>query len=276
MTPGTLDSDEVPRKTSQWRGKARLATILMLAVVALGGCATAQRPDPLEPMNRKIFAFNEGVDKAVVKPVATAYKTVLPDVVRTGVTNFFSNLSDPWSAANLLLQGRVKDGLSDLGRFGTNTVVGVLGFVDVATRWGMPRHGEDFGQTLGAWGVGSGAYLVLPLLGPSTLRDSAALPVDFMAAPQGHVSDVPVRNSLMVVERVNQRANLLQAGQLLDDLAFDRYLFLRDAYLQRRSGLVHDADPPFDPSRGRPELPKPAKDPENTGPRALAPAQGEP
>jgi len=130
MTPGTLDSDEVPRQTSRRPGKARLATTLTLAAVALGGCATAQRPDPLEPMNRKVFAFNEGLDKALVKPVATAYKTVLPDVVRTGATNFFSNLSDPWSAVNLLLQGRIKDGLSDLGRFGTNTVVGVLGFVD--------------------------------------------------------------------------------------------------------------------------------------------------
>jgi len=222
--------------------KPHLAALLCVST-ALGGCATAQRPDPLEPMNRKIFGFNEVVDDNLLKPVATAYRKVVPSPVRTGVTNFFSNLADPWSAANLFLQGRVKDGLSDVGRFGANTVAGGLGFFDVATGWGLPRHGEDFGQTLGVWGVDSGAYLVLPLLGPSTTRDTASLPIDFMARPQGQIGDAGVANGLTVLELVNRRANLLQAGQLLDDIALDKYTFMRDTFLQRRQSLVNDANP---------------------------------
>jgi len=222
--------------------KPHLAALLCVST-ALGGCATAQRPDPLEPMNRKIFGFNEVVDDNVLKPVATAYQKVVPSPVRTGVTNFFYNLGDPWSAANLLMQGRVKDGLSDVGRFGVNTVAGILGFFDVATGWGLPRHGEDFGQTLGVWGVDSGAYLVLPLLGPSTARDTASLPIDFMARPQGQIGDAGVANGLTLLEFVDRRANLLQAGQLLDDIALDKYTFMRDAFLQRRRSLVNDANP---------------------------------
>lgn len=230
----------------------RLAALLLVAA-AVGGCATAQRHDPLEPMNRQVFAFNESVDAHVLEPVATAYQKVVPDPVRHSVSNFFSNVMDPWSALNLLMQGRVKEGLSDLGRFGTNTVVGVLGLFDPATGWGMPRHGEDFGQTLGAWGVGPGAYIVWPLFGPSTLRDSAGLPLDLLAAPHGHLGRVSLRNSLRLLDLVNLRANFLKAGQLLDDIALDKYTFLRDAYLQRRRSLVHDADPAFDTTPGAPE-----------------------
>lgn len=144
----------------------RPIALVLLATMLVSGCATVQRPNPLEPMNRKIFAFNEDVDKVILKPAATAYQAVVQSVVRTGVTNFFSNISDPWSAVNLILQGRVTEGLSDIARFGTNTVVGVLGLVDFASDWGLPHHGEDFGQTLGVWGVPTGAYLVLPLPGP--------------------------------------------------------------------------------------------------------------
>jgi phospholipid-binding lipoprotein MlaA len=220
----------------------RRVALLALSTTLIAGCATAQRPDPIEPFNRKIFAFNEGLDKVVLKPVATAYKAVLPSPVQTGVTNFFSNLGDPWSALNLMLQGRVKEGLSDVARFGTNTVVGCLGFVDFASGWGMPRHGQDFGQTLGAWGVGTGAYLVLPVLGPSDLRDTAALPIDSLGRAQTYVHDVPLRNSLTVLQAVNKRANLLQAEKLLDEVSFDKYTFLRDAYLQRRRGDAHKGD----------------------------------
>ncbi len=141
----------------------RLPALLIVSGVLLSGCATPQNPDPIESVNRKTFALNEGIDKVVLKPVATVYKTVVPTPVRGGVTNFFSNLGDPWSGANLLLQGRFKDGMSDFARFGTNTTVGLLGFMDVATGWGMPRHGDGFSDTLGVWGVGGGAYLVLPL-----------------------------------------------------------------------------------------------------------------
>ncbi len=236
------------------RPAQRLVTLVALLPTLITGCATAQRPDPLEPFNRKVFAFNEGLDKAVLKPVATAYKAVLPSPVQTGVSNFFSNLGDPWSAVNLMLQGRVKEGLSDVARFGTNTVAGCLGFVDFASGWGMPHHGEDFGRTLGAWGVGTGAYLVLPVLGPSDLRDTAALPVDSLGRAQAYVHDVPLRNSLTVLQAVNKRADLLQAEKLLDEVSFDKYTFLRDAYLQRRRGDAHNGDRAFEtPAHDNPD-----------------------
>jgi phospholipid-binding lipoprotein MlaA len=220
----------------------RLVTLLALSTTLMTGCATVQRPDPLEPVNRKVFAFNEGLDRVVLKPVATAYKAVLPSPVQTGVTNFFSNLGDPWSALNLMLQGRVKEGLSDVARFGTNTVAGCLGVLDLASGWGMSHHGEDFGKTLGAWGVGTGAFLMLPVLGPSDLRDAAALPIDSLGRPQTYVRNVPVRNSLTVLQAVNKRADLLQADKLLDEVSFDKYSFLRDAYLQRRRGGARKDD----------------------------------
>jgi phospholipid-binding lipoprotein MlaA len=240
--------------TTLVRPRGLFALVLVLAMSA-GGCATIERPDPLEPMNRKVFAFNEGVDKVVLKPVAKAYQAVVPSPIRTGVSNFFSNIKDPWSAVNLMLQGRVKEGFSDVGRFATNTVVGVLGFVDVATGWGMPRHGKDFGQTLGVWGVDTGAYLVLPLLGPSDLRDTAALPLDALGHGQTLIHDVPVRNSLTVLQALDKRAGLLQAGDLLDDIALDKYLFMRDAFLQRRRSLVHDADPALETAPDKPAGP---------------------
>jgi phospholipid-binding lipoprotein MlaA len=223
----------------------QIRAFISLAVITafgLGGCATAQNPDPLEPVNRKIFSFNEGLDKVVLKPVATAYKTVLPQPVRNGVSNFFSNVTDPWSAVNLLLQGRVRDSISDFGRFATNSTVGVLGFMDVATDLGMPRHHEDFGRTLGHWGVEPGAYLVLPLLGPSDLRDTAALPVDHFGQLEYYVDNIRVRNSLLAVRIVSARANLLQAGALFDEMALDKYTFLRDFYLQRRRSQIEGTE----------------------------------
>lgn len=222
----------------------RLLLGLLLVAAGLAGCATAQRPDPLEPWNRKVFAFNEGLDHAVLKPTATAYQKVVPGPVRTAATNFFNNISDLWSATNLFLQGRVTDGLSDVMRFGSNTVFGILGLADVASEMGMERHNEDFGQTLGHWGVGPGAYIVWPLLGPSTVRDSLALPIEQQVVPETFVSTVRMRNSLSVVRLVNTRANLLQAGNMLDGIALDKYTFIRDAYLQRRRSLVYDGDPP--------------------------------
>jgi phospholipid-binding lipoprotein MlaA len=222
----------------------RLLLGLLLVVAGLTGCATAQRPDPLEPWNRKVFAFNEGLDNAVLKPTATAYQKVVPRPVRTATTNFFNNIYDLWSATNLFLQGRITDGLSDVMRFGSNTVFGVLGLADVASEMGMERHNEDFGQTLGRWGVSPGAYIVWPVIGSSTVRDSVALPIELQITPESLVSPVRASNALMGLRVINTRANLLQAGNVLDGIALDKYTFMRDAYLQRRRSLVYDGDPP--------------------------------
>ena len=213
----------------------RLLLGLLLVAAGLTGCATPQRPDPLEPWNRKVFAFNEGLDNAVLKPTATAYQKVVPRPVRTATTNFFNNIYDLWSATNLFLQGRVTDGLSDVMRFGSNTVFGLLGLADVASEMGMERHNEDFGQTLGRWGVGPGAYIVWPVIGSSTVRDSVALPIELQITPETLVSPVRASNALMGLRVINTRANLLQAGNVLDGIALDKYTFMRDAYLQHRN-----------------------------------------
>lgn len=223
----------------------RVGGALGLALV-LGACATPQRPDPLEPWNRKVYAFNDAVDVAVLRPVATVYRDRVPEPVRTATTHFFANIQDAWSAVNLVLQGRPADGLSDVLRFGTNTVFGVLGLFDVATPLGLERHGEDFGQTLGKWGVGPGAYIVWPILGPSSLRDSVGLPLEMQLTPETWVSPEALRYSLTGVRVVNTRANLLQASRLLGDVALDPYVSVRDFYLQRRRSLVYDGNPPDD------------------------------
>lgn len=232
-------------------GVARLAVMACLALsamLALGGCATAQRPDPLEPLNRKIFAFNDAVDGAVLKPVATAYVNVVPSPVRTAVGNFFNNLKDGWSAINLMLQGRFFDGLNDTMRVATNTLFGVFGFVDVASMGGLERHDEDLGQTLGKWGVGPGAYLVLPFLGPSTLRDSLNLPAEFRFTPERHLGlEESTRYTLSGIKVIDTRASVLGASKLLDEVAIDRYAFLRNAYLQSRRSKVYDGNPPEEP-----------------------------
>lgn len=210
------------------------------AAFLLSGCATTHNPDPLESINRATFAFNEGLDRVALKPVATAYRAAVPAPVRTGVAHFFANLGDPWSGVNLILQGRLKEGLSDFARFGTNTTVGLFGVLDVASGWGLPRHDSGFSDTLGAWGVGGGAYLVPPVLGPSDLRGAAALPVNSVASLTGQVSDVGVRNTMMAVGLIERRAGLLDVTRLIDEAALDKYLFVRDAYLQRRA--QRDAD----------------------------------
>lgn len=221
----------------------RAATGLAVAC-CLAACATPQRPDPLEPVNRKVFAFNDTIDRTVLKPVATAYRDNVPQPVRTGVTNFFGNVKDVWSAFNQFLQGKPGDGFSDLMRFGTNTVFGLFGLFDVASDLGMPKHREDLGQTLGRWGLGPGAYLVLPFFGPSSVRDVTDLPFDLQASPTTFVDRIPVRNTMTAGNVVNARANLLQASSLMDDIALDKYVFLRDAYLQRRRSAVYDGNPP--------------------------------
>ncbi len=222
----------------------------VVAVLSLGmlltACATAQRPDPLEPMNRSVFAFNEAVDVAVIKPVATVWHDLLPQPLRRGISNFFGNFGDLWSATNLVLQGRLGDGVSDLGRFGTNTVFGVLGFFDIASELGLEKHGEDLGQTLGVWGVPQGAYIIWPLLGPSTLRDSLDIPGSIAFSPATLVTPTSASLGVTSVRFFNLRAELLQATNLLDTIALDKYSFTRDAYLQRRRSLVFNGNPPDD------------------------------
>lgn len=218
----------------------------MIAVTLLGaGCATVNGPvderDPWEGFNRSIYKFNDAVDKAVLTPVAEAYQDVVPDPVDKGITNFFGNLGDVGVLLNDLLQLKLEQAASDFSRITFNTTFGLLGLFDVATPMGLPKHDEDFGQTLGYWGVGSGPYLVLPILGPSTLRDGLARPVDYIASPQQYaVSDTGAEWALAGVNAVDTRADLLGASRLIEQAALDPYVFMRDAYLQRRASQVQD------------------------------------
>lgn len=208
--------------------------------------AGARSADPLEGFNRNMFAFNDAVDEAVLKPVATAYRDVIPGFVRTSIDNFFNNITDVWSAANHLAQGKIESGLRMTMRVGTNTVLGGAGLLDVATEVGLERESEDFGQTLGVWGVASGPYLVLPLFGPSSVRDGLALPVDRAVSPSRVVDNGDARTGITLLQVVNGRANLLGATRMLDEIALDRYTFVRDAYLARRRNQVYDGNPPED------------------------------
>jgi phospholipid-binding lipoprotein MlaA len=220
------------------------ASALVLAVTAsalLSGCATGPNPrDPYEPFNRKMFAFNDTVDRVALKPAATAYKKVLPSMVQTGVNNFFGNLSDLWTGANNLLQGKGKEGMTDFARFGLNSTLGLLGVMDIGSDVGLQKHNEDFGQTLGAWGVQSGPYLMLPVFGPSTVRDTAAIPLDIKADPWGYKEPVYIRNTGTALRAVDQRAAVLDASNLMEEAALDRYEFIRDGFLQRRESRIRE------------------------------------
>jgi phospholipid-binding lipoprotein MlaA len=227
-----------------------------LACILLGGCATvppagaAAAPppttDPWENWNRKVFAFNEAVDEALLKPVATAYQDYVPQLVRTGIDNVFGNIYDAWSAANQLLQGKLESGLEMGVRVLTNTFVGLGGLLDPASEMGMTRRSEDFGQTLGRWGVPNGPFVVLPLLGPSTLRDTVGLVVDRQISPAQLTDSSAARWGIASLELINIRANLLQTSRFLDDVALDKYSFIRDAYLSYRLDAVYDGAPPME------------------------------
>jgi len=247
----------------------QLALVLLLAVAALAsGCSTlkaarggpGQRLDPWENWNRKVFAFNEALDVNVLKPVATVYSNVVPQPVRRGVDNFFANAADAWSAINNLLQGKIEPAFQDVVRFSTNTAFGFFGVLDIASEMGLEHHYEDFGQTLGRWGVGAGAYIVWPLLGPSTVRESFALPLDRSVSPAVVINDGATQTGITVVQIINLRAGLLGASKVIDDIALDKYTFIRDAYLQRRRSLLFDGDAPE------------RQDPEPPAPPASAPA----
>jgi len=256
-----------------WRRRIGALALLVLAL-ALQACSTVgaktpgQRLDPWEKWNRKVFSFNESLDKEVLKPTATVYSNVVPQPVRSGIDNFFSNAADAWSAVNNFLQGKFTDGFHDTVRFGTNSLFGIGGFLDVASEAGLEHHTEDFGQTLGRWGVGAGAYIVWPVIGPSSVRESFALPFDLAVSPALVINDGAVKWEITTLQLINARANLLGASKVLDDIALDKYTFVRDAYLQRRRSLVYDGDAPERPDESRlPDEPPKAPDgkPEKPG-----------
>lgn len=242
--------------------RARLpGALLILMALVTTGCASTSMPvqqqaataiqsargwaakaDPLEAVNRDIFAFNEALDDAVLSPVARTYRRVVPDVLQLGVSNVFDNVSDAWSATNHLLQGKGRSTLTMTARVVANTVLGVGGLVDVATPLGFERETEDFGLTLGHWGIPAGPYLVLPVLGPSSLRDLVALPVDRQVTLPAIAPSVPTRNTLLGLELIQRRADLLGASSVVSQIALDKYVFLREAYLSRRRSLIGDED----------------------------------
>jgi len=230
--------------------------VAAFALAAVAGCATAPQQggvdrhtagpkDPYEPFNRKMFAFNDTLDTYALKPVATAYTKVVPSPIRTGVHNFFGNFSDAWSAVNQLLQGKPSDAGTMTLRVLTNTTIGIAGLFDPATSLGLERKSEDLGQTLGVWGINPGPYLVLPLFGSSDIRDAIALPADTYVSPALLVAPKFWQElAIDTVGVIDTRAGLLGASQMLDELAFDRYTFMRDAYITRRRSLVYDGNPP--------------------------------
>lgn len=217
--------------------------LISLAIISLlGGCASTSNPDPLESMNRGIYKFNTVVDDAVIKPVAKGYKAVAPGFVVKGINNFFNNIRDVITVINDLLQFKFKHAFNDASRVAINSTIGLLGFVDVHSYSGGERRKEDFGQTLGHWGFGTGAYVVLPFFGPSSLRDGFGLLADTLYFdPISYISDVRTRNQVRLVQFTDARTELLNASDILDQASLDPYAFQRDAYLQYREGLVNDS-----------------------------------
>lgn len=229
--------------------RPRVTMALMLAASLLAGCASAppdyvtQTKDPWEKMNRAIYGFNDTLDKAVVRPVASTYTRAVPEPARNRFHDFVSNLDEPVTVVNDLLQGKVKQTLQDTGRFLVNTTVGLLGFFDVAQHLGLSHHDEDFGETLAHWGVSSGPYLVLPILGPSTVRDAGGRVVDIYANPPKEGMQPRYRNAAIVMDGLDTRVGLMQANASIDS-AYDPYAFVRDAYIQNRRYNIYDGNPP--------------------------------
>ena len=225
----------------------RLA-IALVTMAFLSSCASQANKDPLEGINRGIYKFNDVTDKAVFKPVATAYKAVAPTPVRKGFNNFFNNLSSITTVANDILQFKFSHAFTDAGRFVINSTFGIAGFIDVAGMDKIERRKEDFGQTLGYWGAGSGPYLVLPFLGPSTLRDTTGLIFDTATSDPinytHNIGEVRLHNQLRLAQFIDKRTELLIANDLIDEASLDPYAFMRDAYLQRRENQILDGATP--------------------------------
>ena len=254
----------------RWAPRALFALLL---AASLAGCATVPNPNPRDPwegFNRGAYQFNEGLDRVLLKPIATLYRDKVPPLVRTGVSNFFGNLGDAWSAANSLMQFHLQDAEENLARFQLNTMFGLGGIFDIASDVNIERHREDFGQTLGRWGIPSGPYLVLPILGPSTVRDASALPVDWHFSIINSFRSIPVRNMTYALRAVDTRSNLLRVSSVLEEAALDKYSFTRDAYLQRRRADVYDHSEDGEVPPGLPKLqilrrndPKAKEDPDD-------------
>ncbi|MEA3274421.1 MAG: VacJ family lipoprotein [Pseudomonadota bacterium] len=234
-----------------WLSRFRRAGVLVLLIL-VGGCASVPKEyrdprDPLESYNRGMHQFNTDFDNAFFKPVAKGYKAITPEPVDRGVTNFFNNIADVTSAVNNLLQFKLSRFGSDVGRVATNSTVGILGFFDVATNMGLPSYKEDFGQTLGYWGADSSPYFVLPLLGPSTVRDTVGLAGDIVVDPFFSLDESRIYWGFIALRAIDTRADLLTASKILEEAAVDPYIFVRDAYLQRRRNQIFDGNPPPDP-----------------------------
>ncbi len=235
-----------------------------------GAAAAARNPvDPWEAWNRKVFAFNEAVDEALLKPAAEFYRKAVPQLVRTGIGNVLGNIGDVWSTANHFLQGKVQTGFEMGMRVLTNTFFGLGGLLDPASEMKLPRRSEDFGQTLGTWGLGNGPYVVLPFVGPSTVRDTAGFAVDRSMAPSQLPETANGRGAVLALELVNTRANLLETGNLVSSVALDKYAFFRDAYLSRRRDALYDGAPPLETFDDE-------DDPNTTGGAGTAPARPTP
>lgn len=224
------------------------SVLFLLGGLALTGCAVNGDPrDPIEPVNRAVHGFNEGFDRAVLKPVAQGYRAVTPTIAQTGLRNFFSNLDDVTVVANDFLQFKLEQGTRDFMRLAFNSTFGLFGMIDIAGEMGLQKHNEDFGQTLGRWGVGAGPYLVLPFIGPGNLRDSTAFAIDTRHTDLARkLEDVATRNPVLGLRLVTQRAELLDAKLVADEAALDNYEFSRDFFLERRRGLVYDGNPPLE------------------------------
>lgn len=220
----------------------------LASIIFLTGCATTQYNsevnDPLEGYNRVMYSFNDTVDEAVIKPIAQGYDYIMPDPASKSVSNFFSNLNDITVIANDLLQFKFGQAFYDTGRFVVNSTAGVIGLFDVASSTGLEKHDEDFGQTLGVWGLDTGPYIVWPFIGPSSLRDTVGLVGDYYTDPITYVKGPAARNPFLITRIIDKRANLLSAEKVLEEAALDEYVYIRDAYLQRRQNLVYDGNPP--------------------------------
>ena len=225
------------------------AVILVLVALGLGGCASTPPEggvdyDPLEKPNRTLFRFNEAIDKVTLKPIAKGYKKITPEPIRNGVTNFSRNLATPGSAINNFLQGKPGDGMQELARFVINSTFGIAGIIDVATFGGIEAHREDFGQTAAVWGAPAGPYVVLPFLGPRTMRETLMLPLDILADPLWHYDNSSWRTKLWGLRLIDVRMRLLPLEDLMKDSS-DPYVTMRESYLQNREFLIYDGDPPI-------------------------------
>ncbi|GAB2599343.1 VacJ family lipoprotein [Nitrincola alkalisediminis] len=217
----------------------KLAVASLVTFVSIAPLHAQTESDPWEGFNRAMFSFNETIDRAAIKPLAQGYKFITPELAQTGVSNFFDNLKGLRTFANNLLQGKVHNAFEDVARFTFNTTFGLAGLIDVATPMGIAKHDEDFGQTLGYWGMPSGPYVVLPFFGPSSVRDTVGMVPDWYLNPIVYVDDRATRNSLQALRLIDTRARLLEAERMISG---DRYSFIRDSYLQRREFLVRDGD----------------------------------